>query len=189
MYNNAKRTWGNLQRFISTVLQFPATRYARAWQRPCDVKRVTSFLTYRVRDLGMQCAGVRPWGAVTWCKTYPCQNTFRSLSFCLELWMNYAPLTRYEQEYLTYKAHFEALPIGPCSLRLVSLKVWSQRSCLSVIQAGTPVHKTHSSALTVHRVHLATAYVGLKECAVTKEFCKHSLPVLNACNLFNHFHI
>jgi hypothetical protein len=30
MYNNAKRTQGKLQRFISTVLQFPATRYARA---------------------------------------------------------------------------------------------------------------------------------------------------------------
>jgi hypothetical protein len=73
-----------------------------------------------------------------------------------------------------------------------------------LIQAGTPVHKTHSSALTVHRVHLAKAYVGLKECAVakefctyvglkecavTKEFCKHSLPVVNACNLLNHFHI
>jgi hypothetical protein len=29
MYNNAKRTRGKLQRFISTVLQFPATRYAR----------------------------------------------------------------------------------------------------------------------------------------------------------------
>jgi hypothetical protein len=30
IYNNAKRTRGKLQRFISTVLQFPATRYARA---------------------------------------------------------------------------------------------------------------------------------------------------------------
>jgi hypothetical protein len=29
MYNNAKRTRGKLQRFISTVLQFSATRYAR----------------------------------------------------------------------------------------------------------------------------------------------------------------
>jgi predicted SPOUT superfamily RNA methylase MTH1 len=28
MYNKAKRTRGKLQRFISTVLQFPATRYA-----------------------------------------------------------------------------------------------------------------------------------------------------------------
>jgi len=37
--------------------------------------------------------------------------------------MNYAPLTWYEQEYLTYEAHFEAFPIAPCSLRLVSLKV------------------------------------------------------------------
>jgi len=103
--------------------------------------------------------------------------------------MNYAPLTWYEQEYLRYKAHFEALPIAPCSLRLVSLKVLSQRYSLSVIQAGTPVHKTHNSALTFHSVHLATAYVGLKECAVTKEFCRHSLHVVNACNLLNHFHI
>jgi len=42
--------------------------------------------------------------------------------------MNSAPLTWYEQEYLRCKAHFEALPIAPCSLRLVSLKVWSQKS-------------------------------------------------------------
>ena len=50
-------------------------------------------------------------------------NTFQSFSFCLELWMNYAPLTWYEQEYLTYKVNFEALSIAPFSLRLVSLKV------------------------------------------------------------------
>jgi hypothetical protein len=31
--------------------------------------------------------------------------------------MNYKPLTWYEQEYLIYKAHFEALPRAPCSLR------------------------------------------------------------------------
>jgi hypothetical protein len=30
MDNNAKRTRGKLQRFISTVLQFPVTRYASA---------------------------------------------------------------------------------------------------------------------------------------------------------------
>jgi hypothetical protein len=39
MYNNAKRTRGKLQRFISTVLQFPATRYASAWQRPFPATR------------------------------------------------------------------------------------------------------------------------------------------------------
>jgi hypothetical protein len=116
-------------------------------------------------------------------------NTFQTFSFCLELWMNYAPLTWYEQEYLRCKAHFEALPIAPCSLRLFALNVWSQRYCLSAIQAGIPAHKTHSSALTVHRVHLATAYVGIQECAVTKEFCKHSLPIASACNLLSHFHI
>jgi hypothetical protein len=27
----------------------------------------------------MQCAGVRPWDAVPWCKTYPCQNKFEKL--------------------------------------------------------------------------------------------------------------
>ena len=37
--------------------------------------------------------------------------------------MNYEPLTWYEQEYLRFKAHFEALPRAPFSLRLVSLKV------------------------------------------------------------------
>ena len=44
-----------------------------------------------------------------------------------------------------------------------------------------------SQRLQVHWVRLATANLGLKECAVTKEFCKHSLPV-NVCNLLNHFH-
>jgi hypothetical protein len=83
------------------------------------------------------------------------------------------------------------LILKPCLEHRV-LCVWSRWKfdhSLSVIQAGTPVHKTHNSAITVHRVHLVTAYVGLKECAVTKEFCKHSLPVVNACNLLNHFHI
>jgi len=37
--------------------------------------------------------------------------------------MNYAPLTWYEQEYMRYKAHFEALPKAPCSLRPYALKV------------------------------------------------------------------
>ena len=103
--------------------------------------------------------------------------------------MNYAPLTWYEQEYLTYKAHFEALPRTPCSLCLFALKVLSPRYCLWVIQASTPVHKTHNSALTVHRVHLATAHVALKECAVTKECCIYSLPVVSACNLLNQIYI
>ena len=100
--------------------------------------------------------------------------------------MNYAPLGWYEQEYLRCKSHFEALPRAPWSLRLFALKVSSPRCCLSVIQAGTPVHKTHNSAITIHRVHLATAYVGLKECAVTKEFCWHSLAVVNACSTILH---
>jgi len=37
--------------------------------------------------------------------------------------MNYAPLTWYEQKYLRYKAHFDALPRTPCSLHLFALKV------------------------------------------------------------------
>jgi hypothetical protein len=84
---------------------------------------------------------------------------------------------------------FWSLPIAPCLLRLVSLKIWSQMYCQSVIQAGTPVHKTHSSALTVHWVGLAAAYVDIQECAVTKEFCVHRLLAASVCNLRNHFYI
>jgi hypothetical protein len=39
--------------------------------------------------------------------------------------MNYAPLTWYEQEYLRSRAHFEALPIAPCSLRKGDVRVES----------------------------------------------------------------
>jgi len=53
----------------------------------------------------------------------------------------------------------------------------------SVLQAGKPVHKIHNSALTIHIVHLTTAYEGLKECAVNKEFCIYSRPAVSACNL------
>jgi len=67
---------------------------------------------------------------------------------CLELRMNYTPLTWYEQEHLRYKTHFEALPRAPFSLHLFELKVLSQRYCLSVIQAGVRVHKTHNSLFT-----------------------------------------
>jgi len=37
--------------------------------------------------------------------------------------MNCTPLSWYEQEYLSYKAHFEALPRAPYSLRLFALEV------------------------------------------------------------------
>ena len=90
--------------------------------------------------------------------------------FCLELWMNYAPLTWYEQEYLRYKAHFEALPRAPCSLRLLALKVGSQRYSR---QSYRPIHqfiKSLTQHFQVHRVHLATAYADIKECAVTRNF-------------------
>jgi len=62
--------------------------------------------------------------------------------------MNFVPLIWYEQEYLRYEAHFEVLPRTLSSLRLFALKVGSQRYCLSVIQAGTPVHKIHNSTIT-----------------------------------------
>jgi hypothetical protein len=48
--------------------------------------------------------------------------------------MNYTPLTWYEQEYLRYKAHFEALISIPCSLRLSALKV------MPVCQSYDSVH-------------------------------------------------
>jgi hypothetical protein len=41
----------------------------------------------------------------------------QAFPFCLELQMNYALLTWYEQEYLKYKAHSEAMPRVPCSMR------------------------------------------------------------------------
>jgi len=43
------------------------------------------------------------------------------------------------------------------------------------------IYKLITQRLQVHRDCLATAYVGLKECAITKEFCRYSLPVVSAC--------
>jgi len=57
------------------------------------------------------------------------------------------------------------------------------RSCKPVYV----VYKIHNSVLTVHTVHLATAYLGLKECAVTKEFCMYSLPVVSGVQLAQQF--
>jgi hypothetical protein len=99
--------------------------------------------------------------------------------------MNYAPLTWYEQEYLTYKAHFEALHHLLC--------VWSRWKFVyqdTASRSYRPVYefiKLITQRLQVHWVRLATAYVDLKECAVTKEFCIYSLPVANVCNLLNDF--
>jgi len=42
--------------------------------------------------------------------------------------------------------------------------------------------------MSTYAVAKATAYVDIKECAVTKEFCIYSLPVVSACNLLNHFY-
>jgi len=66
---------------------------------------------------------------------------------CLVLWMYHAPLTWYEQENLGYKAHFESLPRALLFLHLFTLQVVSKRHCLSVLQAGTRVHKTDNSVL------------------------------------------
>jgi hypothetical protein len=69
------------------------------------------------------------------------------LSFGLELWLYLTPLTWYEQENLGLKAHFVAFPKTPWLLGLLSPKDGSQRRCASYQQTGTPVHKTHNSAL------------------------------------------
>jgi hypothetical protein len=55
-----------------------------------------------------------------------------------------------------------------------------------------PVHqftKSITQRFQVHRVHLAIAYVDIKECAVTKEFCIYSLPVVSACILLKQIYI
>jgi len=78
--------------------------------------------------------------------------------------MNYTPLTWYEQEYLRYKAHFETLPRAPCSLR----PVWFHHKA-TACRSYRPVHqfiKLTAQCFQVHRVHLATAYVGLKKCII-----------------------
>jgi len=87
--------------------------------------------------------------------------------------MNYTPLNWCEQEYLKYKAHFEVLPRAPCSLRLFALKVKSHK-ILPVGPTGRSVYeltKLITQRLQVHGVHLAAAYVDIKKCAATKEFC------------------
>ena len=62
--------------------------------------------------------------------------------------MNCTSLAWYEQEYLRYKAHFDALPKALRFLRLFAMKVVSQRYCSLVLRAGVRVHKTHNSALS-----------------------------------------
>ena len=51
-----------------------------------------------------------------------------------------------------------------------------------------PVHqfiKSITQGFQVHGVHLAAGHVDIKECAVTKGFCIHCLPVVSASNLLN----
>lgn len=66
-------------------------------------------------------------------------------SFCPELWINCTPLIWYEQKYLKYKAHFEALLRTPCSLRLSALKVMSV--CQSYDSVYLLTDLTYSSAV------------------------------------------
>jgi hypothetical protein len=108
---------------------------------------------------------------------------------CLELRLNYTPLTWYEQEFRRCKAHFETLPRATCFLRLFALKVGSQRYTHGSYRPVHQLTKSITQRLQVHRVHLATAYVDIKECAVTKEFCIYSLPVVSACNLLDQIYV
>jgi hypothetical protein len=78
---------------------------------------------------------------------------------CLELRMYYVPLTWCEQELLKYKAHFEALPRAPCSLRLFALKVISQRYSRRFYWPVNQIIKSTTQRLQVHRIYLGTAYV------------------------------
>jgi len=51
-----------------------------------------------------------------------------------------------------------------------------------------PVHqfiKSITQGFQVHRVHLATGHVDIKQCAVTKGFCIYCLTVVSASNLLN----
>jgi hypothetical protein len=51
-----------------------------------------------------------------------------------------------------------------------------------------PVHQFITSitqGFQVHTVHLVTAHVDIKECAVTKGFCTYCLHVVSASNLLN----
>jgi hypothetical protein len=48
----------------------------------CDLQSVMCAMS------GMQCAGVRPWDAVPWCKTYPCQKDY----VCLKCTSHYCEI-------------------------------------------------------------------------------------------------
>jgi hypothetical protein len=75
--------------------------------------------------------------------------------------MNYAQFTWYKQEYLMYKAHFEALPIAPFSLRLVS-KVFHK-------DVGYPSYRPvyvfikHKSAITSSLISFSNSIYRCKE--------------------------
>jgi len=102
--------------------------------------------------------------------------------------MNYKPLTCYEQEYLSSKARFEALPRALSSLRLFALKVASQRYPRGSYR---PVHQFIKYIIQpsqIFEVHLSTAYVEIRERAITEEFCIYRFPVVNLFIISNLIH-
>jgi len=69
----------------------------------------------------------------------------------------------------------------------VSVRVESWIAKISC-RSYRPVHqfiKSITQGFQVHRVHLATGYVDIKQCAITKGFCIYRLPVVSASNLLN----
>ena len=83
--------------------------------------------------------------------------------------MYYTPLTCYEEKVLGVGLILSPSPEHRV-LRLLSLKLWTQKMFLSVLQVGIPVLKIHNSALLkvkefTYQQHMQTQ----KECGVTKE--------------------
>jgi hypothetical protein len=72
--------------------------------------------------------------------------------------MNYAPLTWYEQEYLTCKAHLEATPRAPRSLRLPASKVFHEDIVRLSYRSVHEITKLITQRFQVYKVNLATAY-------------------------------
>jgi hypothetical protein len=79
--------------------------------------------------------------------------------------MYHSPLTRYEQETLGYKAHFEAFPRTLAAL----IERWITQT-LRVGPTGRYVH-SQNSELSAFRLHLATTQADRSECSVNDECC------------------
>ena len=69
------------------------------------------------------------------------KNFLNQFHHRLKLRINHTPLTLYEHENLSYKAHFEAFFSEHSGLRLLSSKDTSQSPCASVPQTGTGVQE------------------------------------------------